>query len=112
MRKGSINRISKETQIQASLTIEGRSLDIRVSTAETIWGEKVVLRLLDRSRSLITLERLGFGQSAYQTFVRLIVRGQPYRMLEEACRREWRAATTRVLTSRLEPRRDGVVGNR
>ena len=45
-------------------------------------------------------------------FVRLILRGQPYRMLEEARRREWCAATTRVLTSRLESRRDGAVGNR
>ena len=33
-------------------------------------------------------------------------------MLEEARRGEWRAATARVVTSRLEPKRDGLVGNK
>src|ERR1700692_1828760 len=43
---------------QISLTIDGRELDIRVATIETIWGEKIVLRLLDRGRSLIAVEQL------------------------------------------------------
>ena len=41
------------------MTIDGRPVDIRVSTMETIWGEKVVLRLLDRTRSLVALPELG-----------------------------------------------------
>jgi len=57
---------------QISLNIEGRNLDIRVSTGSTIWGEKVVLRLLDRSRSLIKLEKLGFAPAAYRSFSRLL----------------------------------------
>jgi type IV pilus assembly protein PilB len=53
---------------QISLTVDGRDLDVRVATIETIWGEKLVLRLLDRGRSLITLEQLGFSHGAYQRF--------------------------------------------
>ena len=34
---------------QISMTIDGRQVDIRVATTATIWGEKAVLRLLDKS---------------------------------------------------------------
>ena len=64
---------------QISLTIDGRELDIRVATIETIWGEKIVLRLLDRSRSLITLEQLGFTRAAYQGYHRML--HSPYGMI-------------------------------
>ena len=47
-------RHSQDGQIQT--TVEGRPLDIRVGTIETIWGEKVVLRLLERSRSILSLD--------------------------------------------------------
>ena len=40
-------------------TVDGRALDVRVATTATIWGEKVVLRLLDKSRSLFQLGDLG-----------------------------------------------------
>src|SRR5437868_4370852 len=36
---------------QIRTQVEDRPIDIRVSTAETIWGEKVVLRLLDQGRT-------------------------------------------------------------
>ena len=42
---------------QISTEIEGRAVDIRVATAPTIGGEKVVLRLLDKSRPLYKLGR-------------------------------------------------------
>jgi type IV pilus assembly protein PilB len=64
---------------QISLTIDGRELDIRVATIETIWGEKIVLRLLDRSRSLITLQQLGFTSVAYQGYHRML--HSPYGMI-------------------------------
>jgi type IV pilus assembly protein PilB len=41
-----------------------RRVDIRVSTAETIWGEKIVLRLLDQGRSILGLHHLGLSQTA------------------------------------------------
>jgi type IV pilus assembly protein PilB len=44
---------------QISLELEGRSVDIRVSTTTVLEGEKVVLRLLDKSRQLFRLGELG-----------------------------------------------------
>jgi type IV pilus assembly protein PilB len=44
---------------QFEMNIDGRDLDVRVSTTSTIWGEKMVLRLLDRTRSLYRLADLG-----------------------------------------------------
>ncbi|MDR7419655.1 MAG: type II secretion system ATPase GspE [Armatimonadota bacterium] len=42
------------------LTADGRSIDLRVSTLPTMFGEKVVLRVLDQSSTQIGLTRLGF----------------------------------------------------
>jgi len=64
---------------QISLNVDARELDIRVATIETIWGEKLVLRLLDRGRSLITLEQLGFSRSAYERFQTML--HSPYGMI-------------------------------
>ena len=64
---------------QISLNIDGRELDCRVATIETIWGEKLVLRLLDRSRSLITLPQLGFSKRASSEYHRIL--HSPYGML-------------------------------
>jgi type IV pilus assembly protein PilB len=44
---------------QFEMRIDDRDLDVRVSTTSTIWGEKMVLRLLDRTRSLYRLSDLG-----------------------------------------------------
>ena len=64
---------------QISVNVDGRELDVRVATIETIWGEKLVMRLLDRSRSLITLPQLGFAQGAYREYHRLL--HSPYGMM-------------------------------
>jgi type IV pilus assembly protein PilB len=58
---------------------EGRHVDIRVSTAETIWGEKVVLRLLDQSRTVLKLDQLGLAEQAYDRFAQLV--RSPYGMV-------------------------------
>jgi type IV pilus assembly protein PilB len=63
-------RRSQDGQIE--MTIDGRALDIRVATMATIWGEKVVLRLLDRSRSLFQLKALGMASQTQADFSRLI----------------------------------------
>jgi type IV pilus assembly protein PilB len=44
---------------QISMEVDGHSVDIRVATAGVIEGEMVVLRLLDKSRSLYRLDQLG-----------------------------------------------------
>ena len=43
-----------------SLTVSGKAIDIRVSTLPTVHGEKVVMRILDKSQALLTLDQLGF----------------------------------------------------
>jgi general secretion pathway protein E/type IV pilus assembly protein PilB len=44
-----------------SLTLSGRQIDFRVSTQPTIYGENIVLRILDREKSIISLERMNLG---------------------------------------------------
>jgi type II secretory ATPase GspE/PulE/Tfp pilus assembly ATPase PilB-like protein len=41
-----------------SLTLSGRPVDFRVSTQPTIYGENIVLRVLDREKSIISLDRM------------------------------------------------------
>src|SRR3990172_354156 len=43
------------------VTLGGRRVDIRVSTIPTLYGESIVMRLLDRSSILLPLEKLGFS---------------------------------------------------
>jgi type II secretory ATPase GspE/PulE/Tfp pilus assembly ATPase PilB-like protein len=45
-----------------SLTLNGRPIDFRVSTQPTIYGENLVLRVLDRERSIISLDRMNLAQ--------------------------------------------------
>jgi type II secretory ATPase GspE/PulE/Tfp pilus assembly ATPase PilB-like protein len=45
---------------QFSVTIGNTNIDIRVATTNTIYGEHIVLRLLDKSLSLFTLPEIGF----------------------------------------------------
>ncbi|HEX8093114.1 GspE/PulE family protein [Jatrophihabitans sp.] len=53
---------------QISTEIEGRAVDIRVSTTAVVGGEKVVLRLLDKSRPLFKLEQLGMPAAMAQRY--------------------------------------------
>ena len=64
---------------QISLEVEGHSVDIRVATMRTIWGEKVVMRLLDRSRSVLRLTQLGVPTEAQPVYQRLL--GSRYGMV-------------------------------
>jgi type IV pilus assembly protein PilB len=64
---------------QISVNVDGRELDVRVATMETVWGEKLTMRLLDRGRSLITLPQLGFSQAAYSEYRRML--HSPYGMM-------------------------------
>lgn len=62
-----------------SLRFEGRSIDFRVSTLPGVFGEKVVLRILDKSSSLRTLDQLGFSEVSLRAFEKIIT--QPYGMI-------------------------------
>jgi type IV pilus assembly protein PilB len=57
---------------QIAMNIDGRALDIRVATTATIWGEKAVLRLLDKSRSLYRLHDLGMPKQTHEVWSKLI----------------------------------------
>ena len=62
-----------------SLKYEGRPVDFRVSSLPSIYGEKIVLRILDKTSSLKPLEALGFSQYNLKKFESIIT--QPYGMI-------------------------------
>jgi type IV pilus assembly protein PilB len=64
---------------QISMEIEGREVDIRVSTTAVVGGEKVVMRVLDKSRPLFKLEQLGMPRDTAQRYSQLI--HSPYGMV-------------------------------
>ncbi len=57
----------------------GKDIDIRVSTIPTVFGESVVMRLLDRSSVILSLEKLGFPSGSLDSFNSLIAK--PYGMI-------------------------------
>ncbi|MEW6375391.1 MAG: ATPase, T2SS/T4P/T4SS family [Thermodesulfobacteriota bacterium] len=57
-----------------NVKMEKRSFEIRVSTFPTIYGENVVLRILDQTSSLFKLEDLGFSEEMLHQFKQLIRR--------------------------------------
>ncbi len=61
------------------LTTGGRTIDLRVSTLPTIFGEKVVMRILDQSTPLIGLNRLGFHTNTLRQWEQAI--STPYGMI-------------------------------
>ncbi len=46
-----------------SLTLNGRPVDFRVSTQPTIYGENIVLRVLDREKSIVNLDRMNLSKT-------------------------------------------------
>jgi type IV pilus assembly protein PilB len=57
---------------QISFDVDGRKVDIRVATMRTIWGEKVVMRLLDRDRAVLRLPQLGVPSDVRPAYQRLL----------------------------------------
>lgn len=57
---------------QSRIKIGEDLVDIRVSVIPTLGGERVMLRLLDRSRAELTLDQIGFSTDVLGTFRRLI----------------------------------------
>jgi type IV pilus assembly protein PilB len=71
-------RLPQDGRIKIRLKVEDRSreMDFRVSTCPTLWGEKVVLRLLDKSKLMLDMTKLGFEQESLDRFKRAI--SKPY----------------------------------
>ena len=61
-------RIPQDGRI--GLTVGGRPIDMRVASLPTVYGEKVVIRLLDRSNVMLRLEELGFSEAAFNRYRR------------------------------------------
>lgn len=53
-------------------SIVGHDVDLRLSTHPTIYGESMVIRLLDKSRKLLTLKQLGFSTPQINTLKSMI----------------------------------------
>ena len=63
-------RIPQDGRIK--LTLGNKEIDLRVSTYPTLRGEKVVMRILDKSSVVYGLEELGFADDTLQGFSKLI----------------------------------------
>jgi type IV pilus assembly protein PilB len=71
-------RLPQDGRIKIRLKVEDRSrdMDFRVSSLPTLWGEKVVLRLLDRTKLMLDMTKLGFEENSLQRFKEAIAK--PY----------------------------------
>ncbi len=59
-------RIPQDGRI--GLSVGGKPIDIRVASMPTVYGEKIVLRLLDKSSVLLNLSDLGFSEVALKRY--------------------------------------------
>ena len=74
-------RLPQDGRIKIKVKIDSRSreLDFRVSTLPTLFGEKVVLRLLDKDKLMLDMTKLGFEPESLELFKRNIAK--PYGMV-------------------------------
>ena len=54
------------------LKVHGKDIDMRVSTLPTLYGESIVIRILDRGNLTVELEKMGFPKQALEQFQKLI----------------------------------------
>lgn len=54
------------------LRMGGRHIDFRVSTVPCVYGERIVLRILDKSNVMVGLNKIGMRKSIYEAFEKLI----------------------------------------
>ncbi len=74
-------RLPQDGRIKIKVKIDNRSreLDFRVSSLPTLFGEKIVLRLLDKEKLMLDMTKLGFEQESLEIFQRNI--SKPYGMV-------------------------------
>ncbi|MAF26494.1 MAG: type IV-A pilus assembly ATPase PilB [Gemmatimonadota bacterium] len=70
-------RVPQDGRIK--IRIQGRMIDLRVSSLPVVFGEKIVLRVLDQTNLNVNLEAFGFDRSAQDRFEKAI--GSPYGMV-------------------------------
>ena len=71
-------RRPQDGRIKLRVTVDGdsRELDLRVSTAPMLWGEKIVMRLLASDKLMLDLRKLGFESTSLERFEKAIAK--PY----------------------------------
>jgi type IV pilus assembly protein PilB len=57
---------------QFSTSIDGKDVDVRVASVATVFGEKIVMRILDKGRSMIGLAELGFPRDTYLQYSKMV----------------------------------------
>jgi type IV pilus assembly protein PilB len=57
---------------QFSTVIDGKAVDVRVASVTTVFGEKIVMRILDKGRSMIGLDQLGFPRETYLHYSKMV----------------------------------------
>ena len=62
-----------------SVNVQNRKIDLRVATLPTVWGEKVVMRILDNSTARLDLADLGFSESNFERYSESFTK--PYGMI-------------------------------
>ena len=74
-------RLPQDGRIMLKMNVGGRKkqLDFRVSTLPTLWGEKIVLRLLDKENLRLDMTKLGFEAESLVKFEKAILK--PYGMV-------------------------------
>ncbi|KAF0240162.1 MAG: type IV pilus assembly protein PilB, partial [bacterium] len=74
-------RLPQDGRIKLKAKLDGRSreLDYRVSSLPVLWGEKIVLRLLDKEKLMLDMTKLGFEVESLDRFKRQI--SKPYGMV-------------------------------
>ncbi len=70
-------RVPQDGRIK--MKVKNKVIDFRVSTLPVIFGEKIVLRILDKSNLTLDLEKFGFEPKAERDFMRAIM--NPYGMV-------------------------------
>lgn len=61
-------RRPQDGRLKIKMTKENREMDFRVSTIPTMWGEKIVMRLLDQTNLQLDMTKLGFEQDDLNLF--------------------------------------------
>ena len=62
-----------------SVEHQGKRMDLRVATLPTVWGEKIVCRVLDNTNTKLSLDDLGFSRENFERFERSYTK--PYGMI-------------------------------
>jgi type IV pilus assembly protein PilB len=65
-------RKPQDGRLSLSASAAGRTLDVRVASLPTVDGEKLAMRLLDKSKKAPTLEELGLNEEMRKTFAEII----------------------------------------